>query len=256
MPFVRVAAAQTPEIRESLDEALDCLADFACRAEAAGASLLCFPEGFLQGYLLDDETARRYALDLASPAFAAVLDRFPKTGPSLVVGLIEVEGGRRLYNTAVVVERGVLIGRYRKTHLLRGEALFTAGTQSPVFEVGGLRFGINICYDTNFPEAARKVADGGAHIIVCPANKRTGWGWGVDTAKKVHPCRRSRVSLTNVTTNDSAHRRDARGVHGHQRPHVDRQREVNREKLPAFFGRIDTPHPPEGRRTQRSHSEA
>ena len=128
--LVRVAAAQTPEIRENLDAALDCLADFADRAQAAGAYLLCFPEGFLQGYLLHEETARRHALDLASPAFAAVLDRFPKTGPTLVVGLIEVERGC-LYNTAVVVERSVLIGRYRKTHLLRGEAIFTPGAESP-----------------------------------------------------------------------------------------------------------------------------
>ena len=71
---------------------------------------------------------------------------------------------------AVVVERGVLTGRYRKTHLLRGEALFTPGTESPVFEVGDLRFGINICYDTNFPEAARKVAEHGATLLVCCAN--------------------------------------------------------------------------------------
>jgi len=39
-----------------------------------------------------------------------------------------------------------------------------------VFEAGGLRFGINICNDTNFPEAARKVAEGGGRMIVCPAN--------------------------------------------------------------------------------------
>jgi predicted amidohydrolase len=39
-----------------------------------------------------------------------------------------------------------------------------------VFEVEGLRFGINICYDTNFPAAARKLAELGAALIVCPAN--------------------------------------------------------------------------------------
>ncbi|WP_332774198.1 carbon-nitrogen hydrolase family protein [Phenylobacterium sp.] len=166
---VRIAAAQTAEYREDLEAALACLADVAARAEAEGAALLCFPEGFLQGYLTEEAPARRHALDLASPAFAAVLDRFPKTGPMLVVGLIEVEDGR-LFNTAVVVDRGALVGRYRKTHLLGGESIFDPGTESPVFEVAGLKFGINICYDTNFPQAARKVADGGASLIVCPAN--------------------------------------------------------------------------------------
>ena len=68
-----------------------------------------------------EEPARRHALDLASPAFAAVLDQAPKAGPMIVMGLIEVADGR-LYNTAVVVDRGVLVGRYRKAHLLGGEA--------------------------------------------------------------------------------------------------------------------------------------
>ena len=148
---------------------MKCLAGFAARAEEEVAALLCFPEGFLQGYLTEEAPAQRHAFDLASPAFAAVLDQFPKTGPMIVVGLIEIDDGQ-LFNTAIVVERGRLIGRYRKTHLLGGESCFEAGRDAPIFEVGGLRFGINICYDTNFPEAARKIADGGASLIVCPAN--------------------------------------------------------------------------------------
>jgi predicted amidohydrolase len=87
----------------------------------------------------------------------------------IVIGLIEVEEGR-LFNTAIVVDRGVLIGRYRKMHLLSGEHIFDAGGDSRVFDVDGLRFGINVCYDTNFPESAQKVADLGASLIVSPAN--------------------------------------------------------------------------------------
>jgi predicted amidohydrolase len=127
---------------------------------------------------------RRNALDLTSPAFEVVLNRLPKTGPMIVMGLIEVEEGR-LFNTAIVVDRGMLIGRYRKVHLLSGEHIFDAGSDSHVFEVGGLRFGINICSDTNFSEAAQKVADLGASLIVCPANnmrpRKTAEAW-----KNVH----------------------------------------------------------------------
>ncbi|HTM77448.1 MAG TPA: carbon-nitrogen hydrolase family protein [Devosia sp.] len=166
---IRIAAAQTKEFREDVEGALRCLTEVSARAEAAGAALLCFPEGFLQGYLTRPDAARRVALDLASPAFEAILQRLPKTGPMIVMGLIEEEAGR-LFNSAVVVDRGVLVGRYRKAHLLGGEHAFTAGMDAGIFEVDGLRFGINICYDTNFPEAARTVADQGASLIVCPAN--------------------------------------------------------------------------------------
>src|SRR3569832_821873 len=102
MKTVRIAAAQTVEYREHIEAALICVADVAARAEAEGASLLCFPEGFLQGYLTDETLARRNALDLTSPAFAAVLNRLPKPGPIMVIGLIEVEEGR-MFNTAIVV---------------------------------------------------------------------------------------------------------------------------------------------------------
>jgi predicted amidohydrolase len=169
MKTVRIAAAQTVEYRENIEAALNCVADVASRAKSRGASLLCFPEGFLQGYLTDETPARQNALDLTSPAFEAVVNRLPKTGPMIVIGLIELEKGR-LFNTAIVVDRGVLIGRYRKAHLLSGEHIFNAGSDSLVYEVDGLRFGINVCYDTNFPEPARKVADLGASLIVCPAN--------------------------------------------------------------------------------------
>jgi predicted amidohydrolase len=173
MKTVRIAAAQTVEFREDIEAALNCVADFAARAETEGASLLCFPEGFLQGYLTDERSARRNALDLTSPAFESVLNKLQKIKLMIVMGLIEVEEAR-LFNTAVVVDRGTLIGRYRKAHLLSGEHIFDAGSDSHVFEVDGLRFGVNICYDTNFSEAARKVANLGASLIVCPANNMHG----------------------------------------------------------------------------------
>lgn len=169
MRTVRIAAAQTVEVRGDIDAAMACATDIATHAMAQGAALLCFPEGFLQGYLTEAALARQHALDLASPAFAALADRLPKTGPMIVMGMIEAEGDR-LFNTAVVLHRGALIGRYRKTHLLGSERCFEPGEDYPAFEVEGLKFGINICFDTNFPEAARRVADQGCDLIVCPAN--------------------------------------------------------------------------------------
>ncbi|MFN3523291.1 MAG: carbon-nitrogen hydrolase family protein [Phenylobacterium sp.] len=169
MRTVRIAAAQTPDIRGDVEAALACLSDFHERAKAAGAALLCFPEGFLHGYETDAEAARPWALDLGSPAFAALLARLPARGPMLVFGLAEADG-ERLFNTAVVVQDRALVGRYRKAHLLGAERGFAPGTEPAVFGVDGLRFGLNICFDTNFPQAARQVADLGASLLVCPAN--------------------------------------------------------------------------------------
>lgn len=169
MSSIRIAAAQTAEYRDEIDRAIACIVEFSGRARDAGAKLICFPEGFLQGYLTDEAEARRVALDLKSPAFRSILHRLPADGPMMVIGMIEAEDGR-LFNSAVVIAAGRVLGRYRKAHLLGGESAFDAGCDDPTFEVDGLRFGVNICFDTNFPEAARRVAERGAALIVCPAN--------------------------------------------------------------------------------------
>jgi predicted amidohydrolase len=165
----RIAAAQTPEFCGTVEGALRHLAHTAEQTHATGASLVCFPEAFLQGYLTDAGAAREVAINLGSPVFQGILGRLPESGPMLVFGLIEIDDGR-LFNTAVVVHRRALIGRYRKAHLLDGERCFDAGSAPGVFQTNGLRFGINICHDTNFASAAQHAAALGASLIVCPAN--------------------------------------------------------------------------------------
>lgn len=165
---VRVAAAQTAEYRDDIAGAIKCAIDVVERADDLGAKLVCFPEGFLQGYLTDEPSARRVALDLTSSEFASILGQLP-IGPMMVIGMIERDGGH-IFNTAVVVQGGGVLGRYRKAHLMIGESVFRPGTDSPIFVVDGLRFGINICHDTNFPAAACMVAAAGASLIVCPTN--------------------------------------------------------------------------------------
>jgi len=166
---VRIAACQLPEIREDPSAALREIEAWAGHAEEGGADLVCFPEGALQGYLREPELAQRHALDLGSTEFATMLRRLSEFLPTLVIGLIERKGGV-LYNAAVVIRRGELLGVYRKTHLLSSERVFQPGTAYPVFATADLKFGINICYDTNFPEAAAAVAAQGATVLLCPAN--------------------------------------------------------------------------------------
>lgn len=164
MATQRIAAVQTTEFRGNVEGALDHLTSAAGQALAAGATLLCFPEAFLQRYLTDEQPARAAAMDLGSSAFGGLLGKLPEDGPMLVFGLIDVDDGR-LFNIAVVVYRRALIGRYRKAHLLTCERCFDAGCTAGVFQVNGLRFGINICHDTKFPTAV--IAPGGevaAHL--------------------------------------------------------------------------------------------
>lgn len=109
------------------------------------------------------------ALNLASFVFEKLLKQLASHKPVIVFGLIEEEDAN-LFNTAVVIHEGKLLGKYCKAHLLPGEQIFKAGNEYPVFEINGLTFGINICYDTQFAESCANVASQGARLILCPSN--------------------------------------------------------------------------------------
>ena len=216
---VKIAACQMPEIRRDVDAAVDEMAQYAARAQAAGARLLCFPECCVQGYLVngpeEQEEGRRAAFELKSPEFAAVLDRLAPYEPVLVFGLLEKDG-EAYFNTAAVVRHGELLGRYRKNKLLGGEGFLTAGTEFPVFDIEGLKFGINICYDTAHPGPAAAVAQQGAALLLCPANNMSPYA-KADTLRPVHnPARGQRARETGmwILSADITGERDGRIAHG------------------------------------------
>ncbi|MEM6429432.1 MAG: carbon-nitrogen hydrolase family protein [Deinococcota bacterium] len=175
-----LASCQLLDIQQNIQQTLQIILDYATQADLQGADVVCFPECYLQGYVVHKKLTLQLALDLSAPDFQASLERLSSIQSTLVFGLIEV-CHEKLYNTAVVVKQGELLGCYRKTKLLSGEHVFEAGSEYPIFDLGDVRFGINICYDMNFSECARAVAEQGAQLLMCPANNMMRY----DVAKKL-----------------------------------------------------------------------
>jgi 5-aminopentanamidase len=194
---VKVAACQVPDIRENIDSSLEWIERFTKQAEEKDVSLVCFPECFLQGYLTDEHLAKQYAVNLTSATFKTILRRLTKYKPLIVFGLIEQDNGN-LFNAAAVIKDGELLGKYRKTHLLDGERVFKAGSEYPVFQINGLKFGINICCDTQFSEATKNLAKEGAMLILCPANNMMRYETAVAFKHLHHKMRIERVNETKV----------------------------------------------------------
>ena len=136
-------------------------------ASSENVDIICFPEGYLNGYTRDESQARQMAIDLSSTQFTDILTELKISTVCAIIGVIEIEDGI-LFNTAVVIKDGKLLGKYRKTHPQEG--IFEAGTEFPIFEIKGHKFGINICYDANFPDASQKLMEQGAKIIFFPLN--------------------------------------------------------------------------------------
>jgi predicted amidohydrolase len=209
---VRIGACQTAEVLGDVDAALRVVHDFAAQADSAQVDLLLFPECFLQGYLVTESHVRTWAFDVTSAEFAVVLAALAGVRQTLVLGMIERSGGV-YFNTALVITRGQVVGRYRKTFLTTGESVFTAGDSYPVFDLGRVRFGINICYDTQFPQAAAAVAARDAKVLLVPAQnmmRRDKAWWWQDRHHEIRARRAHETGMWLVSSDVTGERDESR----------------------------------------------
>ena len=152
MISVSVATFQTspnpPNPLEQIQNALE-------RGQLENVQFALFPEGFLTGYFFRYEDAARVALSTLTVEFNRLLEVSRGFSTVLIVGFLE-RAEETLYNSAAVVFEGELLGIYRKTY--PNEKCFGPGLEFPVWQAHGVCFGVNICNDANFPEAARALA--------------------------------------------------------------------------------------------------
>jgi 5-aminopentanamidase len=166
-----VAAAQVaPDV--TLAPSTDRLVGAVRDAAALGAQLVVLPELAPSGYcFLDREEAWAAGEALDGPSVTALGQVSEERSVTVVAGL-PLREGDDLFNAAVVVEDGQVLGVYRKSHLwAREKLLFTPGEQGPL--VVSTRCGmlaVVVCYDLEFPELVRVAAEAGAEIVAAPVN--------------------------------------------------------------------------------------
>lgn len=170
MPPLRTALLQSSGTPGSVAGNLDLLDDTARRAAAQGARLLVCPEMYLTGYAIGDDVPRlaEAADGPAAQAVAAIAERH---GIAIHYGYPERDG-EVLYNAAQLIgPDGTRLANYRKTHLFGDfEELWFAPGGRPVVqaELDGVRIGLLICYDVEFPENVRAHALAGTDLLLVP----------------------------------------------------------------------------------------
>ena len=176
---MRVAACQIDPKLGEVEANLDLIGRAVDDAVAAGASFVVLPEAAVTGYafasLSEALPVARKAEAVAERALHGLAEKHRIT---IVCGTLEPDGDE-VFNTALVLLPDARRYRYRKIHLpyLGVDRFATPGPDAPsVIEVDGLRFGVLICYDLRFPEAARLCALEGADLIALPTN----WPVGVE----------------------------------------------------------------------------
>ncbi len=134
------------------------------------ADLVIFPELSLTGYFVRDMVPE-VAIRRTAPEIQQLLQA---AGPAaLVAGFIEESPRHRFYNAALFAEEGRIVHLHRKVYLptyglFQEKRFFGEGQELGVvsLDAPGSGCGILICEDLWHAETARKLARGGARILI------------------------------------------------------------------------------------------
>jgi predicted amidohydrolase len=169
----RVAAVQMEPRLGRLIENLETVLARLVEAASAGARLVVFPECALSGYGFSSrEEGLAHAVEASGAELGRIAEVCSQHHVHGILGLLEREGDR-LYNASALVGPNGVVGIYRKVHLpFLGIDMFVDPGDRPfeVLDAGGIRVGMQICYDAGFPEPSRVHALLGADLVVISTN--------------------------------------------------------------------------------------
>lgn len=160
------------DVEENLERAKKLLAV----AASKGAKVACFHEMFNLFWFPKEENKDHFSLaekidgnSISQMQKVAKLHRI-----SLVCPFFETDNGSFYNSAAVIGDMGELIGIYRKNHIPYlpfwfESFYFSPGDlRFPVFDLGIVKIGLQICWDNFFPEGARILTLKGANLIFAP----------------------------------------------------------------------------------------
>lgn len=189
--FIRIAACVPPAEVADPDFAAEQTLRLAAEGDAAKTAVMVFPELGLSSYAIDDLLFQDALLDAVERAVARIADASRHLYPVLVIGApLRCEG--RLYNAALVIHRGAILGVVPKSYLpnyrefyerryftagagVTGGRLSVAGREAPfgvdlLFRSSGsapFTFHVEICEDVWVPlPPSTRAALAGAEVLL------------------------------------------------------------------------------------------
>ena len=144
------------------------------RAQIAGlegkADVIVCPELYATGYNIGVQRVRDLAEALDGPFNSSAAEIARECDVGLIYGYAERDGDR-IYNSACYIDRsGNLRANHRKLYLSGEyeEAAFDVGDRYTTCEIDGVRVGILICFDVEFPESVRACRASGCDLVIVP----------------------------------------------------------------------------------------
>ena len=162
----RVAVLQMRSVSREYERNIKTIIKYMSDAKQNGADILLLPECFITGYDL--------TIDNASAITENDLAPLCENAKELNIGLVATaltQGKSNPQNSAFVISKdGKILMKYAKVHTcdFADEKVLESGTEFKVCDFDGVKIGIMICYDREYPESARVLMLKGAEIILVP----------------------------------------------------------------------------------------
>jgi N-carbamoylputrescine amidase len=158
-------------------------------AAAKGAQIVCLQELFTSLYFCDEENYDNFLLAEAIPGPSTeTLQKVAEELQVVIIASLFEKRAQGLYHntTAVIDADGSYMGKYRKMHIPDDPAYYEKFYFTPgdlgykVWKTRYATFGVLICWDQWYPEAARITSLMGAEILFYPT--AIGWATNQDAA--------------------------------------------------------------------------
>ena len=164
----KIAVLQKRSIEREISENVNTVISNMEKAAENNADLLLLPECFITGYCLPIENCDAISDD------DDILDSLRMAARRLHIGVVATaftQGRSKPQNSAFVIDKdGDILMKYSKVHTcdFADEKCLESGDEFKVCDFHGIRIGVMICYDREYPESARVLMLKGAEIILVP----------------------------------------------------------------------------------------
>ena len=165
---MQIALAQINCTVGDLDGNARRIVEAAATARAQGASLVVMPELALSGYPPEDLVLRGAFNQACEAALREIAGKLH--GITTIVG-VPLQEGALVFNAAAVLQDGKIAHVYRKFRLpnysvFDEERYFEPADRPCVFDLDGVKIGVNICEDVWLPGTASAARDAGAELLL------------------------------------------------------------------------------------------
>ena len=164
----KVAVLQKRSYPKEISKNVDVIISSMEHAAGNNADILLLPECFMTGYELPLENQNALA-DNSEP-----IKRLCAAAQKLQTGVVATaftQGRIKPQNSAFIIDKtGNILMKYSKVHTcdFADERCLESGDEFKVCDFYGIKIGVMICYDREYPESARVLMLKGAEIILVP----------------------------------------------------------------------------------------